>query len=80
MFAYCLNNPVKMIDSIGNMAMVRNINLIMTDAEGVTGGDGVVVIGGSGGGGEILLFACIVVVYYATVKQILGSSIFHLKR
>ena len=51
MFAYCLNNPVKMIDSIGNMAMVRNINLIMTDAEGVTGGDGVVVIGGSGGGG-----------------------------
>ena len=40
----------------------------MTDAEGVTGGDGVVVIGGSGGGGEILLFACIVAVYYSIVK------------
>ena len=50
-----------MTDSMGNMAMVRNISLMMTDAEGSTGGSG--DTGGSACAGE----AIIVVLFFGTI-------------
>lgn len=59
-----------MTDSMGNMAMVRNISLMMTDAEGSTGGSG--DTGGSACAGEVIIVVLFIGTIYYSRKAVCG--------